>query len=81
MPPKKKQRTSGSNQKADQPTTMDHVPPVLQKLKDWLGKAYELRHGSDVEHPTPLTKVAASCRFARGAGIIRRSLQRSVLSS
>ncbi len=57
MPPKKKQRTSGSNQKADhQPTTMDHVPPVLQKLKDWLGKAYELRHGSEVAHPYPLDK-------------------------
>lgn len=56
MPPKKKQRTSGSNQKADQPTSMDHVPPVLQKLKDWLGKAYELRHGSDLEHPYPLDK-------------------------
>lgn len=49
MAPKKRQRTSAPSKMAD-------ISPVQLKLKDWLAKVYELRHGGDHDHPWPLEK-------------------------
>ena len=57
MPPKKKIRVS--NQKPidfKAALTLDDVSPVQLKLKEWMGKAYEIRHGTQETLPWPLSE-------------------------
>lgn len=52
MPPKKKARTSGP--KAVAMGTMDDVSPLQVKVKDFIARAYSVRHGTSEELPWPL---------------------------
>ena len=53
MPPKKKARTSGPN--AATMGSMDDLSPLQVKVKDFVAKAYSLRHGTTEEKlPWPL---------------------------
>ncbi|CAK9013878.1 Uncharacterized protein SCF082_LOCUS12114 [Durusdinium trenchii] len=54
MAPKKRQRTNNVKQDSFIPRTMDEVTDVQRQLRDWVVKAYELRHGGGEKHPFPL---------------------------
>lgn len=67
MPPKKKPRTTG-NLKSDSSAamTLDDVSPLQIKLKDWIVKAYSLRHGCETEKfPWPVDNGGSLLEICR----------------
>lgn len=58
MPPKKKAKVSGNVKSVDQvnPTSLEDLSPLQTKLKDWINKAYGMRHGGGDSLPWPVEK-------------------------
>ena len=54
MPPKKRQKTASSNQKAVQPQNVSEVASGRIALKDWIGLVYGGRHGFSEKRKYPL---------------------------
>lgn len=56
MPPKKKIRVNSAKPTESKVAmTLDDVSPLQLKLRDWMSKAYEVRHGTDEQLPWPLS--------------------------